>query len=47
MDNVLHLPVIDRGIVLVNKFGDEKNDYDSVIIHQRDVRLKMLDKLAE
>jgi len=33
--------------VLVNKFGDEKNDYDSVIIHQRDVRLKMLDKLAE
>jgi hypothetical protein len=33
--------------VLVNKFGDEKNDYDSVIIHQRDVRLKMLEKLGE
>jgi len=33
--------------VLVNKFGDEKNDYDSVIIHQKDVRIKMLDKLAE
>jgi hypothetical protein len=33
--------------VLVNKFGDERNDYDSVIIHQKDVRIKMLDKLVE
>ncbi len=33
--------------VLINKFGDERNDYDSIILHQRDVRLKMLDKLAE
>jgi hypothetical protein len=33
--------------VLINKFGDEKNDYDSIILHQRDVRIKMLDKLAE
>jgi hypothetical protein len=33
--------------VLVNKFGDEKNDYDSVILHQKDVRVKMLNKLSE
>jgi len=33
--------------VLVNKFGDEKNDYDSVILHQKDVRIKMLNKLTE
>jgi hypothetical protein len=33
--------------VLVNKFGDEKNDYDSVILHQKDVRIKMLGKLTE
>jgi hypothetical protein len=33
--------------VLVNKFGDEKNDYESIIRHQKDVRIKMLDKLAE
>lgn len=33
--------------VLVNKFGDERNDYDSVILHQKDVRIKMLNKLAE
>ncbi|MBK8883925.1 MAG: DUF4407 domain-containing protein [Bacteroidales bacterium] len=33
--------------VLVNKFGDEKNDYDSIILHQKDVRIKMLNKLSE
>jgi hypothetical protein len=33
--------------VLVNKFGDESNDYDRVILHQKDVRIKMLNKLAE
>jgi hypothetical protein len=33
--------------VLVNKFGDEKNDYDSIISHQKDVRIKILNKLAE
>jgi hypothetical protein len=33
--------------VLVNKFGDEKNDYDSIILHQKDVRIKMLSKLSE
>jgi hypothetical protein len=33
--------------VLVNKFGDEKNDYDSVVLHQKDVRIKMLNKLTE
>jgi hypothetical protein len=32
--------------VLVNKFGDERNDYDSVILHQKNVRIKMLDKLT-
>lgn len=33
-------------LVLVNKFGEEKTDYDSVILHQKDVRIKMLDKLG-
>ena len=34
-------------LVLVNKFGEERTDYDSIILHQKDVRIKMLDKLAE
>ena len=33
--------------VLINKFGEEKNDYDSIILHQKDTRIKMLEKLAE
>jgi len=33
--------------VLVNKFGDTKNDYDSVILHQMEVRIKMLQHLKE
>lgn len=33
--------------VLVNKFGDTKNDYDKIIIHQMDIRIKMLEQLAE
>lgn len=33
--------------VLVNKFGDKENDYDRVITHQRDTRIKMIDKLSE
>lgn len=33
-------------LVLVNKFGEEKTDYDSVILHQKDVRIRMLDKLT-
>lgn len=33
-------------LVLVNKFGEDKTDYDSIILHQKDVRIKMLDKLT-
>jgi uncharacterized membrane protein YraQ (UPF0718 family) len=33
--------------VLINKFGEERNDYDSIILHQKDTRIKMLEKLAE
>lgn len=33
--------------VLVNKFGDDKNDYDRTIIHQMDIRIKMLEQLAQ
>jgi hypothetical protein len=33
--------------VLVNKFGDNKNDYDKTIMHQMDIRIKMLEQLAE
>ncbi|HLN54762.1 MAG TPA: DUF4407 domain-containing protein [Bacteroidales bacterium] len=33
-------------LVLVNKFGEEKTDYESIILHQKDVRIKMLDKLT-
>lgn len=31
--------------VLINKFGEDKNDYDSIILHQKDTRIKMLEKL--
>lgn len=33
--------------VLINKFGEERNDYDTIILHQKDVRIKMLEKLGE
>jgi hypothetical protein len=33
--------------VLVNKFGDSKNDYDKTIIHQMETRIKMLEKLTD
>lgn len=33
--------------VLINKFGEEKNDYDSIILHQKDTRIKMLEKLRD
>lgn len=33
--------------VLVNKFGDRKNDYDAVVLHQMDIRIKMLEQLAD
>ncbi len=33
-------------LVLVNKFGEERTDYESIILHQKDVRIKMLDKLT-
>jgi len=33
--------------VLINKFGEEKNDYDIIILHQKDTRIKMLEKLGE
>jgi hypothetical protein len=34
-------------LILVNKFGEEHTDYDKVILHQQDVRIRMLDKLKE
>lgn len=33
--------------VLVNKFGDSKNDYDKTILHQMEMRMKMLERLEE
>ena len=33
-------------LVLVNKFGEEGNDYDKIILHQKDVKIKMLEKLS-
>ena len=33
--------------VLINKFGEERNDYDTIILHQKDIRIKMLEKLRE
>jgi hypothetical protein len=33
--------------VLVNKIGDRKTDYEKTIIHQMDVRIKMLEQLAD
>ncbi len=33
--------------VLVNKFGDVKNDYDITVVHQMDTRIMMLEKLVE
>jgi len=32
--------------VLVNKMWDKRNDYDQTILHQMDVRIKMLEKLS-
>jgi hypothetical protein len=32
--------------VLVSKFGDRKNDYDVTILHQLDVRIKMIEELT-
>jgi hypothetical protein len=33
--------------VLVNKFGDSKNDYDKTILHQMEMRMRMLEQLEE
>lgn len=33
--------------VLVNKFGERENDYDRILSHQMDVRLKMLEQLSD
>lgn len=33
--------------VLVNKVGDSKTDYDHIINHQMDVRIKMIDELSK
>lgn len=33
--------------VLVSKYGDSKNDYDKTVLHQMDIRIKMLEKLTE
>ena len=34
-------------LVLASKLGDAENDYDKTIIHQMNIRLKMLEKLGE
>lgn len=33
--------------VLVSKYGDSKNDYDTVILHQMELKMKMLDNLKK
>jgi hypothetical protein len=33
-------------LVLVNKFGEERNDYDTIIMHQKDTKIKMVEKLT-
>ena len=33
-------------LVLVNKFGEGRNDYDKVISHQMDTRIRMIEKLS-
>lgn len=33
--------------IIINKWFDTENDYDKTIMHQMDVRIKMLDKLSE
>lgn len=33
--------------VIFNKFGDAENDYDKTILHQMDVKIKMINKLSE
>jgi hypothetical protein len=33
--------------VLINKFGEDKTDYDSIILHQKETRIKMLEKLRD
>jgi hypothetical protein len=33
--------------VLLNKYGDKNNDYDKAILHQMEIRIKMLEKLNE
>ncbi|MDP4238870.1 MAG: DUF4407 domain-containing protein [Bacteroidota bacterium] len=33
--------------IIINKWGDTENDYDKTVMHQMNVRIKMLDKLAE
>jgi hypothetical protein len=31
----------------MNKFGDAKTDYDMIIVHQMETRVKMLAELAD
>jgi hypothetical protein len=33
--------------VLLNKYGDKNNDYDKIVLHQMEIRIKMLEKLNE
>jgi hypothetical protein len=33
-------------LVLVNKFGEDKTDYDTIILHQKETRIKMVEKLS-
>jgi hypothetical protein len=34
-------------LVLVNKFGEGGTDYDKIILHQKDVRIRQLEKLSD
>jgi hypothetical protein len=33
--------------VLLNKYGDKNNDYDKIVLHQMEIRIKMLENLNE
>jgi hypothetical protein len=33
-------------LVLVNKFGEDRNDYDAIIQHQKDTKIRMVEKLT-
>ncbi|MBN1187191.1 MAG: DUF4407 domain-containing protein, partial [Bacteroidales bacterium] len=34
-------------LVLVNRFGEEKSDYDMIILHQKNTKINILNRLSE